>query len=37
MRDRVAQINETLHGLGRPLAPAASYLDLLAGVDPKDH
>jgi protein-tyrosine-phosphatase len=37
MRNRVAQINEALHGRGRPLAPAASYLDLLAGVDPKDH
>ncbi len=37
MRDRVAQINETLHGRGRPMAPAAAYLDLLAGVDPKDH
>jgi protein-tyrosine-phosphatase len=37
MRDRVAQINEALHGRGRPLAPAGGYLDLLAGVDPKEH
>ena len=35
MRDRVAQIDEALHGRGRPLAPAADYLDLLAEVDPK--
>ncbi|HUK68823.1 MAG TPA: hypothetical protein VLW50_08750 [Streptosporangiaceae bacterium] len=37
MRDRVAQINEALHGRGRPLVPAASYLDLLAEVEPTDH
>jgi Low molecular weight phosphotyrosine protein phosphatase len=37
MRDRVAQIDEALHGRGRPLVPAAGYLDLLAEVDPKDH
>lgn len=37
MRDRVAQIDEALHRRGRPLVPAASYLDLLADVDPKDH
>jgi len=37
MRDRVAQIDEALHGRGRPLAPAADYLDLLAEVDPKGH
>jgi len=35
MRDRVAQIDEALHGQGRPLVPAADYLDLLAEVDPK--
>ena len=32
-----AHINETLRGRGRPMGPAAAYLDLLAGVDPKDH
>jgi hypothetical protein len=37
MRDRVAQINEALHGRGRPLVPAADYLNLLAAVDPKGH
>ena len=37
MRGRVAQIDEALHGHGRPLVPAASYLELLASVDPKDH
>ena len=37
MRDRVAQIHEALHGRGRPLVPAADYLDLLAEVDPKGH
>jgi len=37
MRDRVAEIDEALRGRGRPLAPATGYLDLLAGVDPKDH
>ena len=37
MRGRVAQINEALHGHGRPLVPAVSYLDLLASVDPKGH
>jgi len=37
MPDRVAQINEALHGRGRPLVPAADYLNLLAAVDPKAH
>jgi protein-tyrosine-phosphatase len=37
MRDRVAEINEALYGRGRPLVPAADYLDILADVDPKDH
>ena len=37
MRDRVAEINEALLGRGRPLVPAADYLDLLADVDPKGH
>jgi protein-tyrosine-phosphatase len=37
MRDRVAQIHDALHGRGRPLVPAADYLDLLAEVDPKGH
>ena len=37
MRDRVAQINEALHGRGRPLVPATDYLNLLAAVDPKSH
>lgn len=37
MRDRVAQINDALHGRGRPLVSAAGYLDLLAGVDPQAH
>ena len=37
MRDRVAQINEALHGRGRPLVPATDYLNLLAAVDPKGH
>ena len=37
MRERVAEINEALQGRGRPLVPAASYLDILADVDPKDH
>ena len=37
MRDRVAQIDEALHGRGWPLVPAAGYLDLLAAVDPKSH
>ena len=37
MRDRVGQINEALHGRGRPLVPATDYLDLLAEVDPKAH
>ena len=37
MRDRVAEINEALHGRGRPLVPAADYLDLLADVDPKSY
>ena len=37
MRERVAQIDEALHGRGRPLVPAADYLDLLAAVDPKSH
>jgi len=32
MRDRVAQINEAMHGQGRPLVPAADYLDLLTEV-----
>lgn len=36
-RDRVGQINEALHGRGRPLVPATDYLDLLAEVDPKAH
>ena len=37
MRDRVAEINEALHGRGQPLVPAVDYLDLLAAVDPKAH
>ena len=37
MRGRVAEINEALHGRGRPLVPAAAYSPLLAGVDPKGH
>jgi len=37
MRDRVAEINQALHGRGRPLVPAVDYLDLLAAVDPKSH
>ena len=37
MRDRVGQINEALHRRGRPLVPAADYLNLLADVDPKAH
>ncbi len=37
MRDRVAEINEALQGRGRPLVPAANYLDILAAVDPKGH
>ena len=37
MRNRVAEINEALHGRGRPLIPATDYLDLLAAVDPKSH
>jgi hypothetical protein len=37
MRDRVAQVNDALHGRGRPLVPAADYLDLLTPVDPKSH
>lgn len=37
MRDRVAQVNDALHGRGRPLVPAADYLELLAEVDPKSH
>ena len=37
MRDRVAEINEALHGRGRPLVPATDYLNLLADVDPKAH
>ena len=30
MRDRVAQINEALHGRGRPLVPAADYLNCIS-------
>lgn len=37
MRDRVVEINEALNGRGRPLVAAASYMDILAGVDPKSH
>ncbi len=37
MRDRVSQIDEALRGRGRPLVAANSYLDVLAGVDPKHH
>jgi hypothetical protein len=37
MRDRVAEINEALRGRGRPLIPAADYLEILANVDPKAH
>jgi hypothetical protein len=37
MRERVGQIHEALHGRGRPLVPAANYLDLLADVNPKAH
>jgi protein-tyrosine-phosphatase len=37
MRERVAAIDEALKGRGRPLVAAVSYLDILAGVDPKSH
>ena len=37
MRERVAEINEALHGRGRPLVPAVNYLDVLADVDPLGH
>lgn len=37
MRERVLQIRDALLGDGRGLIAAASYLDLLAHVDPKGH
>jgi len=37
MRDRVAQINDALHGRGRPVVAASNYLNILADVDPKSH
>lgn len=37
MRERVWQIRLTLLGEGRPLIPAAQYLELLQAVDPRSH
>lgn len=37
MRDSSLQIRESLLAHGRPLVPAADYLDLLESVDPTGH
>ena len=37
MRERTVQIREALRGRGRPLVPAAGYLELLESVDPMGH
>jgi len=37
MRERTLQIRQALLGRGRPLIPAARYLNLLESVDPMDH
>lgn len=37
MRDRTLEIRQSLLGHGRPLTPAASYLNILEAVDPYSH
>jgi hypothetical protein len=37
MREQTLQIRQALLGRGRPLIPAACYLDLLESVDPTGH